>query len=275
MRDADREVAVTTTTGTGGARRRRRRLALRAAGVLVGLLVASALGLVAWLAVGDDAVVSAAERAVESHAVQVTDRDGVLTIRPESTSSELGVVFLPGARIERAAYVATWAPTVEATGATVFIPGVPFNLPLLAGDDLVEGIVDANDDFRSWVVGGHSMGGFEAGAHATAVGADGLLLWAAGAGRTDLSSRDLPTLVIAGESDGVVSLEMILRDETNLPMGARVEVIEGMSHGQFGRYRDPGDTDVADPSRRSDADTLAELTTLTSRFLRRVATPGG
>lgn len=247
----------------------RRRLVARTL-LVAALVLTAALGAgVAWLAVGDDAEEAALEFALAAHDVAVEDVDGVLTVAPRGTSTAgHGVVFVPGTRIEPAAYVATWAPIVEATGVTVYLPAVPLNLPVLAGDP-VGAVIEAHPERSTWIVGGHSMGGFEAAAYvATAdVLPAGLLLWGSGPGRTDLADAVVPTMLVAGGSDGVLPLDRALR-EGSLPPDATIAVIDGMVHGQFGRY---SDTEApSDPSRRSDVDTLDDLVATTSGFIEQV-----
>lgn len=241
--------------------------------LVVALLLTAALGAgVAWLAVGDDADEVALALALATHAVEVEDVDGVLTVAPSGASETgPGVVFVPGTRIERAAYVATWAPIVEATGVTVYVPAVPLNLPVLAADP-IGAVIEAHPDRSTWIVGGHSMGGFEAAAYvATAdVLPAGLLLWGSGPGRAELADAVVPTMLVAGGSDSVLPLDRAL-GEGSLPPDATIAVIDGMVHGQFGRYSDT--EDPRDPDRRSDVDTLDDLVATTSGFIDQVGEP--
>lgn len=247
-----------------------RRLA-RALGVLLLVLAAALLCGVAWLATGDNAEEADLALALATYAVTTSDDGGVLTIASTASTATdaVGVAFLPGTRIERDAYVATWAPIVEATGITVHIAAVPLNLPVLA-DDPIGDIMAAHPETSTWIVGGHSMGGFEAAAFAA--GADvipaGLLLWASGPAESDLAETDVPTLIVAGAKDTVVTLERYA-DEALLAVDTTIEIIDGMVHGQFGRY---SDTEAPqDPARRSDADTLADLVAITSAYLDQIA----
>lgn len=262
-----RWISVTTPTSHPPNRRvhRWRRVLLRGLGVLITLLSLGAMGFAAWLAMGDDADPTARARAALGHEVVVTDTDGILRIEPADGGVDVGVAFLPGARIERGAYVATWAPIVERTGVHVFVPGVPLNLPVLGGDHVAD-VIGTHPELTTWVVGGHSMGGFAA-SESLANRIDdevaGLLLWASGPGRdADLSAVDLPTLVVAGARDRIVPLDMVTRGLDELPEATELVVIEGMTHGQFGRYRE-----VDDPDRRADEETLADLVAATVAFL--------
>jgi hypothetical protein len=245
-------------------RARWRRVVRRVVVSLFVLVVLGVSGFAGWLAVGDDADPGARAAAIARHDVTVDEDDGVLTIRPADGGVDVGVVFLPGARIERGSYVATWAPIVERTGVHVFVPGVPLNLPLLGGDH-VDAVRAAHPEIAAWIVGGHSLGGFTAASSLAAGDRDdvlGLLLWAAGPGRADLRALEVPTLVVAGAADEVVPLPMVRRGLGDLPMTTVLVVIDGMSHGQFGRYRE-----VDANARRSDEATLAELVAATTRFL--------
>jgi pimeloyl-ACP methyl ester carboxylesterase len=243
-----------------------RRLARAVLAVALVLTLTAAGGAV-WLAVGDSAHADDLALALSTHGVTITDDGEVLTIAPTAVATVgVGIAFLPGTRIERDAYVATLAPIVEATGITAYVAAMPLNLPALA-DDPIGDIIAAHPETATWVVGGHSMGGFQAAAFAAAAAETpaGLLLWASGPARTELAGLDLPTLVVAGAEDTVLPLDRIL-GEGSLPATAEVELIAGMVHGQFGRY---SDTDVAagDPTHRPDADTLTDLVAATVTFL--------
>lgn len=240
--------------------------------VAIGVAAALAAG-ASWLAVGDDADQGALVLALATYGITTSDDGTVLAITPSGPDRvDVGIVFIPGTRIAREAYVATWAPIVEATGVAVHIPAVPLNLPALAGDPIGD-IIAANPGIPTWIVGGHSMGGFEAAAYTAATDERpaGLLLWGSGPARTDLSEVALPTLLVAGEADSVLPLDRALR-EGSLPPGATIEVVDGMTHGQFGRY---GDEEVGDRgSGRSNAETLDDLAAATAAFLRGVAPDG-
>jgi hypothetical protein len=224
-----------------------------------------------WLAVGDDANEGDLARALASHDITISDDDGVLTIMPAGGGrpGAVGVAFLPGTRIERHAYVATWAPIVEETGVTVHVAAVPLNLPALADDPIGE-IIRSYPETSTWIVGGHSMGGFEAAAFAAAADAApaGLLLWGSGTARSDLTNAELPILVVSGALDTVLPLERVI-DEERLTPATTIEIIDGMVHGQFGRYSDTESS--PNPSRRSDADTLADLADATVAFVAQIA----
>ena len=252
----------------------RARRTRRSARVLAGLALLALLAVGAtagWLAVGDDANADDLASALATYDIRVSQDGPTLTVASSGAAAQdIGIVFLPGTRIEPAAYVATWAPIVEATGVSVHIPAMPLNLPALESGH-IEDVIAANSTTSTWIVGGHSMGGFEAAEHVatTAARPAGLLLWGSGPARTDLAEVVIPTLLVAGGADTVLPLDRALR-EGSLPVDATIEVIDGMVHGQFGRYSDTGTQQ--DPTVRSDADTLTDLAGDTASFIQQVAT---
>ena len=257
--------APTTSRPSDRARRGRRAIA-----VLAVLAFSAGAATVGWLSVGDDANPDDLAAALATYDILVSQTGSTLTITsPGPTAPGLGIVFLPGTRVEPAAYVATWAPIVEATGTSVHIPAMPLNLPALESSE-IEDVIAAHPTTTTWIVGGHSMGGFEAAEHAAtaAVQPAGLLLWGSGPARTDLADAVLPTLLVAGGADTVLPLDRAMR-EGSLPADATIEVIDGMVHGQFGRYSATGPTQ--DPTTRSDDDTLSELVSETTAFIHQVA----
>jgi dienelactone hydrolase len=52
----------------------------------------------------------------------------------------------------------------------------------------------------------------------------------------DCSSRNIPTLTIAAEFDGLISLQTIRDSQAQLPKNSQLEVINGGVHAFFGRY---------------------------------------
>lgn len=239
--------------------------------VLAVVLAAAGIG-AAWLAEGIEADPAAFAAVQADPRVVVSDEDGVLSLLPADVSPTRGVVFYPGARVEREAYAATWSPIVAETGIAVFIPGMPINLAVL-DEDRVESVRAAHPEIDTWVLGGHSMGGFAALDRVVATGGDGfegLILWAAGAPpRDEPVVLEIPVLTVAGELDDVIPLDAMERGGARLGERAALVVVPGMTHGQFGRY---GASVVADG--RSDEETLAELVTAVVDFLARVLGPG-
>lgn len=209
--------------------------------VFSALVVVAVIAFLAWVLDPHRAELGPLRSVQDDLAVDVTRGDGVVVLSPAGEPSGTGVVFYSGARVEADAYVAPWAPVVAATGVTVVLPDLRFNLALL-DPDRAEGVVAEAPDVRTWYLGGHSMGGAFAAQHVgtgdTTTEWSGLVLWGSYAvAAADLTDRDdLRVLSVAGERDGVLPLEEIEDRRSNLPADAVTVTVEGMNHAQFGSY---------------------------------------
>lgn len=196
-------------------------------------------------------------------AVQVLDRDGYLALLPVGTTAGTGIIFYPGARTTPEAYLASWAPIVEATGIAVYLADMPFGFASLR-DDAAEGIVAAETEVTSWWIGGHSLGGITA-AHYfdTHPDFEGLLLWAAFPDDevvlTGAAGREV--LAVTGSRDGIVPTQVVRDRLADAGISADLVEIDGMEHSQFGAYRSifgDGDPTISDAAARL---ALAQVTT--------------
>ena len=90
--------------------------------------------------------------------VRFTETSTAVILEPAGGPGEVGLVYIPGAKVEAAAYAATMADVVAEDGVTVVITKPWLNLaffdlrPLSAFTDLVPGI-------DQWIVGGHPWAG--------------------------------------------------------------------------------------------------------------------
>jgi pimeloyl-ACP methyl ester carboxylesterase len=216
--------------------RRRLRLALW---IVLGVVVASLVAFVIWASLAAPAEPEPLEAALADPAVEVT-LGSVVELRPADVEPRQAVVFYPGARVHRDAYIATWAPIVAATDTLVLIPRMPLNLAIF-GRNRASSLREEHPDIDTWWVGGHSLGGAMA---ASYVGAqepgtvDGLVLWGSYALESaGLATRDeLEVLSVSGSRDGLSTPADIAERRDLLPPDATLVEIEGMNHAQFGRY---------------------------------------
>lgn len=164
-------------------------------------------------------------------AIAVDEQTGAIVLSPASGSSEVGLVFIPGAKVEPIAYAARLAGLVD-DGITVVITRPWYNLafldprPLDAFTSLAPGV-------GTWMVGGHSLGGVRACQLAT--DADALVLFASYCA-TDISATGLPVLSIGGSEDGLSTPAKIEDAAHLLPADAEFVEIDGASHASFGAY---------------------------------------
>lgn len=177
--------------------------------------------------------------------VAITDDAGAIVMTPASPASDaddpagdVGLVFIPGAKVDPWAYASILSGLVTDDGLTVVITKPWLNLAFF---DLrpLSSFTDLAPEVTSWIVGGHSLGGVRACQLAT--DADALLLLGSYCAN-DLSSSGLPVLSISGTEDGLSTPEKIDAARPLLPADAVLVAIPGASHASFGDYgAQPGD----------------------------------
>ena len=179
----------------------------------------------------------------------------------KKVSPTVGLIFLPGAKVDPRAYASILRPVVEA-GYLVAVVKPPFDLavPNSAQPDL---IVQNHPEIRHWAVGGHSLGGVAASAFADSHPVAGLLLWASYP-RSELTRNDLITTSIYGSADNLISPGDIAEGKPNLPESTRYVVIEGGIHAYFGDYGVPSSDGPASISRK---DAQAQIKQATLEFM--------
>lgn len=231
------------------------------AGLLGGLLVVAAIGLVIWSQIG---VYSAEDAAVDSvranAAIAVSEDSGSVTLEPSDAGSDTGLVFIPGAKVEAWAYAAKLEELVTEEGMTVVITKPWLNLAFFDPRPL-DAFTAGADGVDSWLVGGHSLGGVRA--CQLTENADGLVLFASYCA-ADLSTRDLPVLSIAGSADGLSTPKKIAEARGQLPADAVLVEIPGAAHSSFGDYGPQKGDGVPDID---DAAMAAEIAELISSFV--------
>lgn len=181
-----------------------------------------------------------------SDGVQVSDRVTWYEVKKVSQNSRgeavqptVGLVFVPGARVDPRAYANILRPVAEA-GYLVAVVKPPFNLAL-PNSTQPDSVIQNHPEIRYWAVGGHSLGGVAASSYADDHPITGLLLYASyPAG--ELARNDLVTTSISGSADGLATPGDIAEAKTKLPEATRYVVVEGGIHAFFGDYGEqPGD----------------------------------
>ncbi len=203
------------------------------AGVLA-LCVLAVLGLViraksgvmhaeseAWESVLTDPTIT-----VEEHA------DAVVLHPAEETTTSIGLVFYPGAKVDAAAYARRLSGIVAEGSATVVIVKPWLRLAIVDPRGLSV-FTDYSPGTESWMVGGHSMGGVRA---CSAAGeADALVLFGSYCA-ADLSDDPIPVLSLSGSEDGLSTPQKVTDAREKLPDSARMVEIPGANHASFGDY---------------------------------------
>jgi hypothetical protein len=210
----------------------------------VGIMIAL-LGGIQWATYARPPLPEALEALETDDLVQVTD-DPWLTFSPRQSAPETGFVFYPGGRIDPRGY-APLMRDIAARGYLVVVPEMPINMAVFKPNIATE-IMDAYPEIRSWVIGGHSVGGAMA-ARYTANHPDstaGLVIWASyPPDSADLSGLEIPVVSIYGSRELRVNDTSVGERKHLLPRDARYLRIEGGDHHQFGSYQIPPEDRLA------------------------------
>ncbi|WP_094770556.1 alpha/beta hydrolase [Microbacterium gorillae] len=248
-----------------GANAKHRGLKLTGAFALAAVFLV-VVGFTAWATIGvyqpdDDAI--AAVRADDR--VSLTEVDGSWVLSPTGESNGMGVVMLPGAKVDPLAYAPTFVD-VAASGTTVVIPHLAFNLAFLDVRGVSDFAAVAPDAFH-WAVAGHSLGGVRACMLANE--ATPLVLLGSYCA-TDLSGSDVAVLSLAGSKDGLSTPAKVSEARALLPSDAEMVVIDGANHTSFGAYGpQSGDGVATIPVAEVHADVAADI----REFLGRIEWP--
>lgn len=150
-------------------------------------------------------------------------------------SSDVGIIFYPGGKVDEVAYTPLIQPLAE-MGYNTFIPEMPFHLAVF-DVDAADAIIENNPEINHWYVGGHSLGAAMAASYAAnnLDKVEGLIILA-GYSTADLSQSSLPVLALYGSKDKVMDAEKVAEYRSNLPANTIEETILGGNHAQFGRY---------------------------------------
>jgi dienelactone hydrolase len=203
--------------------------------LLVGILVALLIGaaaLIGWAAVSAQEATERAVVVLQQNGVQ--REDGRLVFRP-SVPSDRGLVYYPGGLVEPEAYAVT-AQAISEAGYLVVVPKMPLNLAF-TGINRADRIRADYPEIRSWVIGGHSLGGAMAAEYArkNEDSLDGLIMFASyPADYEDFVDFPIPILTIIGSADpGSPQQEAFYEAIAD---SAERFVVEGGNHRQYADY---------------------------------------
>jgi pimeloyl-ACP methyl ester carboxylesterase len=228
---------VTTSTAPRTPRRRSRPWRITGA-ILIGtaaLLVLVVIGFLVWANSG----VMQAERgplaSVRANpAMSITDEGNAVVMAPTGSASGVGLIFIPGAKVDPYAYLYKLSGAVEKDGLTVVITKPILNLAFFDLRPLGDFTADTHG-IRTWYVGGHSLGGVRACQYAGQPNVSGLILFGSYCA-SDLSHRDLSVLSIGGSKDGLSTPAKIKDSAGLLPSTATFVQLAGSNHARFGDY---------------------------------------
>ena len=189
--------------------------------------------------------------------VAVEEADGLIAVG--DASSDYGLVFYPGGKVDPVAYVPL-AHKLAERGIFCVIVKMPFNLAVF-NIGAADSVMEAYSGVSHWWVGGHSLGGAMAASYAASNAGriEGVALFAAYAS-DDLAALGLKVEVVFGSNDGVVNRDKLDACIDRLPASSVLE-IEGGNHAGFGDYgAQDGDGEAtisADAQQEQTADAVA------------------
>jgi pimeloyl-ACP methyl ester carboxylesterase len=206
---------------------------------LVIVAVAGTLGFVVWAETPLKAA-SEALAALESDSQVRVTVDDYVTFKPADREPTTAFVFYPGGRVDYRAYAVPLRKIAEQGYLVILLP-VRLNLAFF-DVNAAERAITAHPEIQHWAVGGHSLGGVAAALYGSKHNQlDGIVFWASYPADEALKNTDLKVLSIYGTRD-MGGMEQFDASRANLPADAKIIVIDGGNHAQFGDYGfQPGD----------------------------------
>ena len=159
--------------------------------------------------------------------------DGTIVYEPETTDK--GLIFYPGGKVEYTAY----EPLMKALaseGIMSVLVEMPFHLAVF-DVNAADGIQEQYPYIAEWYIGGHSLGGSMAAAYLgnNVEEYEGLVLLGSYS-TEDLSKTSLKVLSVYGSEDKVLNSEKYVKNKKNLPVDFSEVLITGGCHAYFGMY---------------------------------------
>ena len=221
---------------------------LRRLGILlVILLLIGASAFVVW-ATNLPAPLPHALEALQESPEVVINQEEWIEFLPQVTPARVGLILYPGGKVPAEAY-APLARDLADAGYYVAILYAPLNLAIFNYDE-ANAVMEAHKDVRTWVVGGHSLGGVAAALYADAhpdkvrglflmasTPASGDVVKTLVPGSTDLwKSTTLAVTSVYATNDGLFDAKALEESKLLLPPQTNYVEIVGGNHAQFGWY---------------------------------------
>ena len=177
---------------------------------------------------------SRAQAAMKSgEGVTVEESSSSIVFAPQNPTA--GFIFYPGAKVEAAAYAPLMRACAE-RGVLCVVPKMPFNLAFL-NIGAADGVIASHPEVHTWLLGGHSMGGFASAFYLNdhMKEYDGLVLLGSYS-MVDLTAFEGGALALAGTNDHVLNWTGYEEGKKKLPGDNVAYLIEGGNHAGFGDY---------------------------------------
>ena len=198
------------------------------------LIIALFIGTLIWIGIPYKAGQLALDSLVSDNNVEVKIDENI-TFTPKGKEVTKGFIFYPGAKVESKAYAPLCRKIAE-NGYEVVILHMPLNFALFA-PNRAEKVIKQHENIKSWVIGGHSLGGIVASKFAENNNkVDGVVFLASYPLNDNLKELNKKVVSIWGSKDGVVSFTRLIKSKNKLPKDTKYVEIEGANHSQFGDY---------------------------------------
>lgn len=223
---------------------------------LVGAIALILLGAILWWLRPYVASGIALDALQSDERVVVDSTPTEITLTPSSPTSGVGVIFLPGAKVDARAYGNMLRPLADA-GHVVVIVKEPLGIAFLSTSSAPRWAA-AHPEVNTWVVAGHSLGGVVAAQNAAdSAEIDDLVLWASFPA-SDISAQAVAALSVFGSNDTLTTPERVAASRSDLPSDTEFVEIRGAIHGFFGDYgSQPGDGDPSTPRGQAQAEIIS------------------
>lgn len=152
-------------------------------------------------------------------------KDNYIILSSEN-SSDTGIIFYPGAKIEYTSYLPILNQLKE-NGYTCILVKMPFNFAFF-NPNVADKIIEENTNIKNWYISGHSLGGAMASYYSSKnlYKINGTILLGA------YIYGDIPlekSLVIYGSNDLILNKDKLKNNKNEI-------IIDGGNHSQFGNY---------------------------------------
>ena len=195
------------------------------------------------------------------------DSNFYYAFEPKRKKPTVGFIIYPGGLVDPASY-APMGRAIAAKGFLTIIVKMPDDLAILAFNRATT-VISNYEAIKTWVIGGHSLGGVSSCAYAQKNGekVGGVVMWASYPSVVySIHNKDLRVISIYGTNDGLATIEEdIESSRAHYPPDARFEPIEGGNHTQFGWYDtspdplQPGDS-PANITREEQQEQIVQIT---------------
>ena len=228
-------------------------------GILVGIVVIL-LGSIFYLRTQ---TYSASEQA-QSSAEQANVTSDWLYF-PAKNQKNPTIIFYPGALVDPTSY-SIWAEAVAEAGYSVYIMKMPLDLAVLSPTSAKK--VLAKDLNRSYIIGGHSLGGVMASRFAEehSKNLKGVFFLASYTDeKGSLEKLDIPVLSITGSNDHVLNQTAYQEAKNYLPKDTEYKKMADGNHAVFGAYgkqKGDGKSEINNQNQQVAADLIDWLETI-------------